>query len=194
MNEGTKSALIAVPLGLIIAVAAAGGYFLGQPKQIVETAKPAEVQKDGSQVVERKADAKAKPKHMIPKGAKVDRIEQIVAQGATPDEIKACTDVPCPSVTVDLTVVTMDDGTKRVVASSPNGSILSAVDIAVAKAVLIEPKPWAAGVSADPIKQTLGVWVERDIGRVRLGIDLNQTRPTPFSMALEGRVRLGMTF
>jgi hypothetical protein len=47
-------------------------------------------------------------------------------------------------------------------------------------------------VSYNPQMQTPGVWIERDVGRVRIGAEVNQTRlhvagPT----GIEGRVRVG---
>ena len=172
------------------------GWWMGQPKLVVETAAPAVVQSDGSIITPRAPDAKAKPKQQIPKKSKVERIEQIQVQGATPPEIQACTKVKCPPVKVDMTLVRMDDNTKRVVVSSPDGQILSALDIPVETAAPPpEPKKWAAGLSFDPVKQTSGIWIERDIARIRVGADINQTRQfIGGSTAVEARVRLGWVF
>ena len=84
---------------------------------------------------------------------------------------------------------------KRVIASSPDGEIVGAVDIPVETAAPIESHPWAAGVSFNPITQTGGIWLERDIGRVRLGVDLNHARPNLAApLAAEIRVRAGWKF
>lgn len=193
MNRGTLAWLAAL---VVVLLSAAVGFWLGKPAPVIETAKPAETQDDGSTIVERKPDAKAKPKHQTPKGAKVERVGTIIAQGETPPEIKACTSIPCPSVTIETSLVRLPDGSKRVIVSSPDGQIQRAVDIPVETAAPPpEPPKWAAGLSIDPLHQTPGLWIERDIWRVRLGAEINQTRqkvggPT----GNEVRVRLGWTF
>lgn len=172
------------------------GIWIARPKPVIETPAPEITQADGSIVSARKPDAKAKPKHQVPKGSKVERIEQVTVQGETPAAITACTSVKCPPVTVDMTLVRMPDNTKRVVASSPDGQIVASVDIPVEAVVPPpEPKEWAAGISLNPVQQTAGVWVERDIWRVRIGAELNQVRPAIGVVpGLEARVRLGWTF
>lgn len=184
---------------MAIALMAAGvglGHWWLKPAPVVETAKPAETQADGSTVAERAPDAKAKPKHKTPKGAKVERTGSVTVTPPTPPEIAACTAVKCPPVTIDTSLVRLPDGSKRVVVSSPDGQINRAIDIPVETAAPApEPPKWAAGLSIDPVHQTPGLWVERDIWRVRLGAEINQTRqkvggPT----GNEVRVRLGWTF
>lgn len=81
----------------------------------------------------------------------------------------------CPPVTVDLSLVEMPDKSQRVVASSPNGNILGGVDIPVRDAEPTpEPKLWAVG-AAISTRQNMGVWVERDLGFLRLGAEANTT-------------------
>lgn len=185
----------------ILALALAGGgavagWYFTKPGQVIETAQSEETQQDGSKIIERMPTTpKAKPKQAVPKGAKVERIGSVTAQGITPDEIKACTSVPCPPVTIDTSLVRMPDGSKRVIVSSADGTILKGVDIPVETQEVPEPKAWAAGVSMNPQNQTLGVWVERDIMRARVGVEINQTKqglvgPT----GAEIRLRAGWTF
>lgn len=183
-------------IALLIAAGAVGGWYFTKPGKVIETPKPAEAQADGSIVVERTAPApKAKPKQVVPQGGKVERIGSITAQGETPAEIKACTSVPCPPVTIDTSLIRMPDGSRRVVVSSADGTILKGVDIPVETLEVEEPKRWAAGVSLDPLRQTMGAWVERDIGRVRVGVEINQTRQTLAGpVGSELRVRAGWTF
>ena len=101
----------------------------------------------------------------------------------------------CPKVSVDLSLVRESNGMKRVVASSPDGQIVGAVDIPVETAAPIEDHPWAVGASYNPTNQTGGIWVERDIGRIRVGVDLNQSRPNLAApMGTEVRIRAGWTF
>jgi hypothetical protein len=172
------------------------GWYFTRPATVIETAKPAETQADGSTVIERAPTTPtAKPRQIVPKGAQVERVGSITAQGATPDEIKACTSIPCPPVTIDTSLVRLPDGSKRVIVSSADGTILKGVDIPVETQELPEPKLWAAGVSLDPLRQTMGAWVERDVARVRLGIEINQTRPNLAGpVGAEIRVRAGWVF
>ena len=190
----------------LIAVAIAGvvllgggtalGWYLTKPEKVIEIAKPEEKQPDGSIIVERTATAPtAKPKQQVPKGAKVERVGSITAQGITPDEIKACTAVSCPSVTIDTSLVRMPDGSKRVIVSSADGTILKGLDIPVETQEVLEPKVWAVGVSLNPLNQTAGVWAERDIARIRIGVEVNQTKPSLLGpVGAEIRLRVGWTF
>lgn len=182
-------------IGLVLLGAVAGWYY-SRPGKVIETPKPAETQADGSIIIERAAPApKAKPKQVVPQGGKVERIGSITAQAETPAEIKACTNVPCPPVTIDTSLIRMPDGSRRVVVSSADGTILKGLDIPVETLELEEPKKWAAGVSLNPLNQTMGAWLERDIGRVRLGVEINQTRQALAGpMGSEVRARVGWTF
>lgn len=185
-------------LGVVIALLAIGagaGWYFTHQVPVVETAAPAVTQSDGSVELARAPDAKAKPKQKIPKGMKVERIEQVQVHGIglkmPGGEVK-----PCPPVTVDMTLVRDADGAKRVIASSPDGKIVGGVDIPVETAAPPpEPPKWAAGLSFDPIHQTPGVWVERDLSRFRVGVDLNQTRRDfTAPLGVEARVRVGWSF
>lgn len=195
MNRNQVIAAIAA-LFLITGGGVAIGWYLFKPSTIIETAKPPEVQADGSVVVERTLTSpKAKPKQQVPKGAKVERIGSVTAQGITPDEIKACTNTPCPPVTIDTSLVRMPDGSKRVIVSSADGTILKGVDIPVETQEIPEPKVWAAGVSLNPQNQTLGIWIDRDILRVRVGLEVNQIKTNTVNpVAAEIRLRAGWTF
>lgn len=194
-NRALWMVLVAVIAAVLVGSGLALGYFWFKPAPVIETAKPSETQADGSTVIERKPDAKAKPKHQTPKGAKVERVGTIIAQGETPPEIKACTSIPCPSVTIETSLVRLPDGSKRVIVSSPDGQIQRAVDIPVETAAPPpEPPKWAAGLSYSTM-QTPGLWVERDLGRVRLGAEINQTRQTVGGpTGFEARARIGWAF
>lgn len=160
-------ALVALALGV------GTGWYFTRPVPVIETARPAETQADGSVIIERTAtQPKARPKQAVPKGAKVERIEYVTVQPTATAEAGK----PCPPVTVDMTLIREDDGSKRVIASSPDGQIVAGLDIPVETLPTPEARPWAVGVSVDPVRQSGGVWVERDIGRVRLGVEINQQR------------------
>lgn len=162
---------------------------------VVETAVPEVKQTDGSIIVERAPDARAKPRHEVPKGAKVERVASVTVLGGglkmPGGEIKHC-----PPVTVELSLIREMDGGKRVIASSPDGQIIKAIDIPIETATPIEEaKKWAAGMSWSPTLKTSGVWIERDVMRARVGIDLNQTRWQDFGpTGTEARIRVGWNF
>lgn len=167
-------AAIALVAALVVAVTAAGvTWYVMRPVPVIEMAKPAETQADGSKLIERTAtQPKARPKQIVPTGARVERIAAVTVQPTALAEA----DKPCPPVTVDMTLVREEDGSKRVIASSPDGEVVAGLDIPVETLPVPEARPWAVGVSVDPVRQAGGVWVERDIGRVRLGVEVNQQR------------------
>lgn len=187
-----------VPLAAIAAAilsAAALGWWLGQPKPVQETAAAQVRQGDGSIVLERRPDQRAKPKQQIPRKAKVERVAQVTVQ---PDAI-AEPGKPCPPVTVDMTLIREPDGMRRVLASSPDGQVVGGLDIPVESAAPpAEPKRWAAGMSWSVGDQTAGVWIERDVPVfskvVRLGAEVNQARAALDSSGVETRLRVGFAF
>ncbi len=143
-----------------------GAYMIGvkttEPKS--ENVAPAAAQSlpSGAVVLERKPATKpAKPKKP---GTKVEREVSVTVQ---PDQAE------CEPVKLDLQLVKDGDG-RRVVASSPNGQVIGGVDVPVEAAINPVSHKWAAGLSCDPANcmQTPGVWIERDLGRMRAGIDL----------------------
>ena len=194
MGDHIKGALIAVLIILALVAIGGLGYWVGHPAKVIEQAAPEVKQADGSIIAERAPDPKAKPKQQIPKGGKVERTGEYTALGGglKIDGVLR----PCPPVTIDTTLVRMPDGSKRVTVSSPDGTITHAIDIPVETAAPApEPKQWAAGLSYDPIKQTGGLWIERDVMRVRLGAEIGQARLIVSGpSAIEARVRIGMTF
>ncbi len=117
----------------------------------------------------------------IPRGAKVERRDRIVAQA------RATAASACPPVTIDLQTVRVDGG-RRVIASSSDGSILNAVDVPIDPTPLPPAeKPWAAGL-AYGTDRAVGVWLERDIGRLRAGIEFDKAP----SGGARAAVRLGV--
>lgn len=195
LTNGSSGRVVWIVTIIVAAAALAGGWWMGRPAPVVETVAPAVTQVDGSEILARKPKADAKPAHKVPRGAAVERIEQVTVQGPglkmPGGEVK-----PCPPVTVDMTIVREVDGAKRVIASSPDGQIISGIDIPVETAAPPpEPPKWAVGLSFDPFHQTPGVWLERDLSRIRVGVDLNQTRRgIGGPLAIEARVRVGWKF
>lgn len=188
-----------------LVIAAAIGWQLGQPAPVVETAAPEQRQPDGSVVLERRPDASAKPNQETPPGAKVERVGRVTVQPPAPArkpgrESKPCQEIayPCPSVTVDWSLVREADGGRRFLASSPDGTIVGGVDIPVDTAAQPPaPKRWAAGLSWSPINDTPGAWLERDVPlfgtAARFGVDVEQTR-TQTTTGADIRLRVGLAF
>ena len=110
-----------------------GRHSITEPKAPTPdlTPAPAQRQPDNSLVLERAPDPKAKPAHMVPSDARVERVIQVVVQ---PEPVTLHAEkttiehIPAP-ITLDLTLARMPDGGHRVIASSPDGTILSGVDI-----------------------------------------------------------------
>ena len=150
MNALTK---YGITLGAGAVVGMALGWQLWKPR-ITPAPKPQPevIQEDGSHVAAVDTSHPAKPPHQIPHGATVEDVVHVTVR---PNPVQPPSALPasqsaipvCPPVTVDLSIVRMHDGSRRVIASSPNGAILSAVQIP-AEPVRKEPKAlkWGAGI------------------------------------------------
>ena len=183
------------------------GWILWKPAPPkAETYAPAVRQADGSLVAERKPQPDAKPAHVVPKGAKVERIVKATVQprNATPTAAPATpgpgpVNVPpeLPPVRLDLSLVRLPDQSRRVILSSPDGEVIQAEDIPVEAARLVRALRWAAGGLWNPSDRTWGVWGQRDMGPAVVGLDAFQVREP---MVVGGgtrwaaQVRLGLRF
>ena len=159
--------LLAVLLLIVAGVAGTVGYTLGAanaPVHEVVRYAPAVRQRDQSLIAERVPDPDpAPPPHRLPEGGTEVRR---VATTARPHE--GVTDVR-----IDWSLIRDDAGGQRVVVSSPDASILGAIDTPIIPALIpAPPRLWAAGVSYDPVNDRPGAWVTRDLGPVRVGADL----------------------
>jgi hypothetical protein len=107
-----------------------------------------------------------KPAQVLPKGAKVERIVQVTVDPAgKPSSGRNAGPVPggrqtpadpaivrpgsssgaaCPPVTVDLTLVRMKDKSQRVLASSPDGSVVGGIDVPVQAPAPFKVQRWTA--------------------------------------------------
>lgn len=182
----------------IIGAAVAVALFWPRPQPVIEVAKPAIVQSDESLILERTdTQPSVKPPHVVPKGSTVERVVQVKVKPKVviADGIK---DAPSLSpdakpannpITVDLSLVRLTDDTKRVIASSPDGEIVGGMDIPI-ETLAYKPRVWAAGISVDPVHQVGGIWVERDISRIRVGVDAGVNKFHDF----ETRLRFGVTW
>ena len=183
----TPKLIIQIAIGIALLVAA---YLLGvktsAPEPEVISAAPQVAQSDGSIVIERKPEAKpAKPPHKIPKGATEERRVNLKLKPDAFVTDDGCKCDPAP-VSVNLSLV-RDDLGRRVVASSTGGQIVGALDVPIEPALMPpEPHPWAAGLSYGHDKSA-GAWIERDLGRIRVGAEVIRQRDQTF----QGRVRVG---
>lgn len=185
MNKTNLS--IAAAVALVIYTLLVGWYLYGPKAPVPETYAPETRQADGSLALERKPSATAKPKHQVPTGFKVERVIEVTVQPMEP----AKAGEPCPPVQVDLSLVKMPDDSRRVIASSPNGEVISGVDIPVEPVRSQRIPVWAAGVTANPIDKVYGVFLDRDLGPFRLGAELNQVDT---DAGMEFRVKAGIRF
>ncbi|WP_104228452.1 hypothetical protein [Solimonas fluminis] len=153
------------------------------PRPEVTAAAPAVRQEDGSLVAAREPHAKPPPApHALPMGSREERRISATVSPAKPD---------CPPVRLDLSLVRDDAGGRRMVASSPDGEVIQALDMPIEAAFLPPPaRPWAAGVSWAPREELGGVWIERDLGRLRVGADIEEAG----GGELQARVRVGWRF
>lgn len=170
-------AVVAVIAGGVLAWA----YWPAKPVPEVVTPAPAVIQADHSVIVERAPDAHPKPPpHMLPKGAVEERRDTFVAAPAA----------GASSVQIDLSLVRMPDNGRRVVASSPDGTIVSALDVPIEPVLMPPPaRPWAAGMSYDT-RHAVGIWVDRDVGRLVVGGALSRLPDGK----TEAQVRVGVRF
>lgn len=190
-----KSVLQSVAVAAVISglIGMYAGYQMRDSMEAPEViaAAPGVVQSDGSKIVERApvpADQPPpKPPHKLPKGAKRERAITVTVQ---PDPPSA--DCKCKPVKIDLSLIRIGDG-RRAVVSAQDGTIIDAIDIPIERGMIPVERKWAAGVSYDPFRESPGAWIERDIGRFRIGADVYQDR-AGMNLGMAARVRVGWTF
>lgn len=193
--------MVSVPVPRTLARAAVAALMLGaafllsrcSTTPTPEPPAPAVHMADGSLLLERTAAQPiAKPPHQLPKGSRVERRMQITAKPKDAPRVSAGGQLESAPVTVDMSLVRMSDDTRRVIASSPDGEIVGGLDIPAEPAPEPpEPKRWAVGVYVNPVRpEERGVWVDRDLGRLRVGAELGAGP----GRQLEARVKVGLTF
>jgi hypothetical protein len=163
----------------VLVVLALVAFWPAKPIHEDVTAAPQVRQADQSVIAERAPDAHPPPaRHIIPRGYVEERRQSITVAPAP----------AASSVEVDLSLVRKGDE-RRVIASSPDGTILQAIDIPI-EAALIPPPPkrWAAGLGYSTERE-VGVWLERDIGRLRVGAEVSKGAGKP-----RAEIRVGVAF
>ena len=184
----SKTALIALAAGCAAGLTL--GWMLWRPTHVKpEPPAPAIRQADGSLVAERSPQAHPAVPHQLPSGAKLERQVHVVVQpsaggtgptsGPSPEGRAVPADAtPCPPVTVDLSLVRMQDGTRRVVVSSPDGRVEQALDIPVERETRPKELKSAIGLYKrwTPWGTSHGITAERDLAFLRGGVDLGESR------------------
>jgi hypothetical protein len=169
-------------LAVVVAVAAGGLWWVTRdPAPVPEDTAPAPMvrQADESVVAERTFTPKPKPApHAIPKGYVESRRETVHV------------DFDTPKNEAEIVVSLATKGNEvRAIASSPDGTVTYAQDSIIVPQLMPAPeRPWAAGVSYSTDRQT-GVWLERDIGRLRLGAEVSKGQGKP-----RAELRVGVAF
>lgn len=170
------------------ALGGALGFFIRGPEQQLGGPAPAERQADGSLVIAREPGAHiGKPPHALPPGGREERRVEVTLIPAAAALCQA--GQPPAPLRLSLSLVRLRDGSARVVASSPDGTVSGGLDVPLEAGPASLARPWAAGVSWAG-GQAIGVWAERSLWRLRLGLDVNQATDG----GAEARVRLGWAF
>lgn len=161
-----------------------GGWWWARPvAPLREPPAPAVRQADGSLVVERVSPAAQphRPPHALPAGSREERRVSIVVQpprgvvapetAEAPSAVLALDACDCPPVQVDLSLVRMPDKTRRVVASSPTGTILSGIDVPLEVEAAPRLPRWTLSVVAVADKDGVrpGALLARRVGPLVVG-------------------------
>lgn len=182
LKTGAPWVRIGVAVVFVLALLAAGiviGERSAAPRAEVITYRAPVRQADGSLIAERTPQAKpAAAPHKIPRGWREERRVSATVKPTRAD---------CPPVALDMSLVRDGEGGKRVVLSSPDGTVTAAQDIPIEPALVPAPaRRWAAGLAYDPRERKSSAWIERDFARARVGAELSQSG--------EARLRIGFTF
>lgn len=217
MNVVRPERNVLIEWGTILSVGIIAGLSLGwtlwRPKPQATpklTPAPAIVQSDKSVILATDPTRPAKPAQQLPKGAIVDRAIHVEVQPfdeatiTTPGS-SATALQPMPSAqpspfAIDLTLYHFVDGSGRVVASSPNGTVIpgASIDIPSPPAPKVrEPLKWCVGAVrgvSDTMRST-GAFVDRDFAFARVGIEATRNVYTRVSRTeWEARLKLGICF
>lgn len=183
-------------------VGALAGLFLGwqlwKPRAVVETPAVEVRNKDSSLTLERKPDATAAPTHVRPPGV-VERIVRVTVKGdpfpvtdtlylpahapepvdSVPRETIHERLVEPPALEIELSLVRLGDGSRRVTASVTGGRVIGGVDIPV-EAAMPPPRAirWSAGPTYSPTSKSYGGALTRDLGPLRVLGALDFPAPT----------------
>lgn len=198
---------LAIALGGMLVGLALGWQLWRPAAPVVETYAAPVRQADWSLVLERKPDPAARPRHEIPAGAVVERVatvtvqpEQVLAhetplsgnRNISDSAIPPCS---CAPVHVDLSLVRLEDGSRRVVASARGGTVLGGVDVPVESAAPPRVLRWAAGPEYDLVARRWGGFVDYDAAAPLLQLPARYgLSVTPDARGIRVGLRLGLRF
>lgn len=166
----SKSFVASVSLLLGLAIGAILGFRAAKPSvvpAVIYTYKAPIRQADDSLVSEQKpVDKLEEAPHKIPKGFKEQRRVEVTVKPKQDG---------CAPIQITASVVEKEN-ISRVVVSAQNGTVLEAIDLPAVRVFADQPKRvWTVGVMVSS-DLSRGVWIERDFGRVRVGVDLQADR------------------
>ncbi len=172
---------------VLLALLAAGIWWLMRdppPIPEVVTAAPQVRQTDGSMEASRESTPQPAPApHLIPKGYK-----ETSRATATVAPTPAAAASGCPPVRLVLSTV-VDGNSRRIIASSLDGEVIAAKDEIIEPILMpAPPKAWAAGLGYTTQRE-VGVWVGRDIGRLRIEAEVLKGAGAP-----RAEIRVGVAF
>ena len=163
----TMIVLAALAVGAVVGLGL--GWKMNSPTPTKpETAAPAQIMIDGTSVMLERSQQNplAAPKQVLPHSAKVERVVSVIVQ-PTNTESPQAKENPRP-VTVDLSLIRTEDGTRRVVASSPDGEIVGGLDVPVEPAPVKRVQKWTVtglvGYDVQRLHPVYGAMVSRTAG------------------------------
>ncbi len=175
-----STATAATALAGAFAAGMALGWRMNQPMPAKPEARAVAVrQKDRSLILERKPDAKLVPPHVLPQGAKLERQIQVRVRPSAAAKVPTYGPslpvresppdaTPFPPVTVDLSLVRMQDTTQRVIASSPDGIVVGGLDVPVDPPPVSRDFKWTvsalAGYDLTQSRKVYGAMASRTAG------------------------------
>ena len=201
---------------ILLSLSCLSGVYIGykmfnnKPEIVYQHSAGEVVINDNTKLLAKQPDKDAKADMPLPKGATLERVVKFsVKQKKLPAQPtqeatesrnvegkvggvsgETSLDELCPPIDISLALILDKDKQQRVEAYSINGDIVGGIDIPVRDITIPkEVKKWAVGMSYNTL-QVKGLWVERDIGRVRLGAEAQ-------SAPMYGNVytaRVGFTF
>lgn len=199
---------VALAAGIATGLSIGWGLWSPKPAPPAERWEPPIRQEDGSLILERRPQSSARPAQQLPKGATLERAVQVTIAPhpkppatpgpAQPEEAGLPPVMPPDPVRVDLSLVRMEDRTRRVIASSPDGTVVGGVDIPIEPATVAKVPRWAAGAvfgtTAFGDKAT-GAFLDRDAGPFRIGAEVTRnTYADAGRQAWEVRAKVGIRF
>jgi len=175
-----------------VAVGLASGWALWRPKPAPIEPHAPEIQlRSGAVVLEREPDApvpvpiRLAAKEFDPRAI----LERAVTIRITPPA-RIVDDEPCPPMDLDLGIVKLPDDTRRVIVRSRDGEV-AGLDIPVHATAPVQAKRWAAGALYNPRREDYGAFIDRDVGPLRVGLDVIRSREDGDLSAL---IRVGFRF